>query len=163
MAKKGKKAKLKCTQIHFVVHTHRTTFKLAFRFCREILVLGSSVPECTEHRTQADRDQALFLPLTGWITASIDGAQSGPARSPRRAVPADSEIAPARGQEVRAETPDEAQDSPQGSNGENLEFSRGHMYPSQWQTGEQKHICNWETAGRGANASQAAECYFSRA
>ena len=60
-------------------------------------------------------------------------------------MPAGLEIAPTPGQEARAETPGGAQDSPQGSNGGSLEFSRGHMYQSQLQTREQKHRSKRET------------------
>lgn len=135
------------------------TFKFTFPFCREVLVLGSSVSEGMEHGTQADWDQALSVAHTSCVSPPAQvGLETGRARSLRivrgTTVPAGSEIAPAPGREINALTPDEAQDSPQGSNGANPGFSRGHTYWPQLQTREQKHISKRETWGRGVKAGQ---------
>lgn len=116
------------------------TFKFTFSFCREILILGSHVSEWME----ADWDQALFVALTSCISQPAQrGLETGPVRSLgnrwglRGTVPAGSEVVPAPGQEVRSETPDEARDSPQDSNGGESRV--------QWRTYVSVTVANWRT------------------
>lgn len=115
--KRQKRAKLKCSQIHFIVHRHKMTFEFTFSFHREILILGSSVSERREPGIQADWDQALFVARTCCVSQPAQvRPETGPAGSlgsgQGTTVSADSETAPTPGQEVSAETPDEAWNSP---------------------------------------------------
>lgn len=47
------------------------TFKRAFPFCRKTVILGSSISEWMKHKTQADWDQTLFLPLTSCVSQPV--------------------------------------------------------------------------------------------
>jgi hypothetical protein len=117
------RAKLKCTQTHFIICTHKMIFNLAFSLCRR---WGSWEAGClTGQNTGLGRLRSCLL--TTYVSHLAQcRAQTG---QPRRQGGWCQKIRSSTSSmpRVAAESPDKAQKSPQESNGKNPEFSRGCM------------------------------------